>query len=89
MAFYQSETRIDEMEIEWVGFDPETGTATINLRRMVDAIGGGETVWIDQKIQMPLALLKAMAFEAEALADAMADDGLTEFDIRKPIQKTI
>lgn len=89
MAFYQSETRIDEMNIEWVGFDPETGTATINLRRMVDAIGGGDTIWIDQKIQMPLALLKAMAFEAEALAEALAEEGLTEFDIRKPIQATI
>lgn len=89
MAFYQSETRIDEMEIEWVGFDPESKTATISLRRMVDAIGGGETIWIDQKIQMPLELLKAMAFEAEVLAESMADEGLTEYDLRKPIQATV
>ena len=88
MAHYTSSTSLDSMNIEFVGFDPESGDATVHLARVITAIGRGDTVWINHKFQVPLELLKAITFEVEALAEFMSEQGLTDFELRKPIQET-
>lgn len=89
MAHYNSSTSLDSMNIEFVGFDPESGEATVHLARVITAIGGGDTVWINHKFQVPLELLKAITFEVGALAESMADEGLKDYELRKPIQETV
>lgn len=85
MAFYQTETRIEGMDIEWVGFDPEKQEAYITLRRTIKVAESMETVWVDHKLTLPLELLKAMSHEVELLAEEMAENSQTEFDLRKPL----
>lgn len=85
MAFYQTETRIESMDIEWVGFDPEKQEALVSLRRTIKVEGSMETVWVDHKISLPYELLSAMANEVAELRLQMEEDGATEFDLRKPV----
>jgi hypothetical protein len=85
MAFYQTETRIEGMDIEWVGFDPEKQEAYVTLRRTIDVADSMETVWVDHKITIPYNLLNAMAEEVTELRMQMEEDGITEFELRKPV----
>ena len=89
MAHYNSSTSLDAMNIEFVGFDPESGEATVHLARVSHSADSDETIFINHKFQVSLELLKAMAFEAEALAEFMAEQNSTEYELRKPIQATV
>lgn len=84
MAFYQTETRLERIDIDRVGFDPESGDVTVYLRRVIDVADSIETVWVDHTLHVSLELLTAMAESGNALARAMEEEGMTEFDIRKP-----
>jgi len=85
MAFYQTETRIEGMEIDWVGYDPEKEEAVLSLRRTIKVEDSLETVWVDHKITLPYELLTAMAKETKELKMQMAEDGEKYFDLRKPV----
>jgi hypothetical protein len=89
MAHYTSSTSLEAMNIEFVGFDPESGEATVHLSRVFHLADSEETIWLNHKFQVSLELLRAMAFEAEALAEFMAEQNLTEYELRKPIQETV
>jgi hypothetical protein len=89
MAHYTSSTSLDSMNIEFVGFDPESGEATVHLARVIHAEDSDETVWINHKFQVSLELLRAMTSEVDSLVESMADEGLTDFELRKPIQATV
>ena len=85
MAFYQTETRIEGMDIEWVGYDPEKEEAVLSLRRAIRVEDSLEVVWVDHKLTLPYELLVAMANEAKELKMKMAEDGEKSFDLRKPV----
>lgn len=84
MAFYQNETSIANMDIQWVGFDPDSDEATIHLERVIQSEDFDNTVWIQQKIRVPYELLRAMFLEVASLKEDMAEAGQTEYDLRKP-----
>ena len=89
MAHYNSSTSLDAMNIEFVGFDPESGEATVHLARVTHSADSDETVFINHRFQVSLELLRAMTSEVDSLVESMADEGLTEFELRKPIQATV
>ena len=89
MAHYTSHTSLDAMNIEFVGFDPETGDATIHLARVFHLADSEETIWLNHKFQVSLELLRAMTSEMESLVEFMAEQNLTEYELRKPIQETV
>ena len=89
MAHYNSSTSLDAMNIEFVGFDPESGEATVHLSRVTHSADSAETIFINHRFQVSLELLRAMTSEVDSLVESMADEGLTEFELRKPIQKTV
>ena len=77
---YTNETRIDNMEIDMVGFNPEDGTAHLlfKLRAKI----GGESVYVSQNITLPLELLNSASALVNRLAVELQESGETEFQLR-------
>ena len=56
MAYYTTNIRVDDMDLEYVGFDPETRVAHFDLKRII-RVEGQETTFIKYEIGMPLEQL--------------------------------
>lgn len=84
MAFYQTETRLEKIGIDQIGYDPQSGDVTVYLRRVIDVADSMERVWVDHTLHISLELLTAMSQNAEILAQTLAEEGVTEYEIRRP-----
>lgn len=74
MAHYNSEIRIDEMEVQMVGYNQETGTAYIDLVQTARLDDTGERAFIKQSISLPLTVFHDIASCLElAVAKAKAE----------------
>jgi len=80
MAHYTNETRIDNMEIDMVGFDPEKGMAHLLFK--LRAKTKGESVYISQNLTIPLELLNSATELVNKLAVELQESGNTEFELR-------
>lgn len=83
MAHYNNQVRLDGMEVEYVGFAPDTNTAYIDLKRILDT-ENGETVFIKQELSLPLELLNLATELVNQLAAEVVSAGGTDFELRRP-----
>jgi len=73
---------IDNMEIRWVGFNPETAEAHIDFQLVVPT--EGQTVFMRQELTIPLELLNTATNLLNCLALELSKSGSTEFELRSP-----
>lgn len=85
MAHYSNDMRIESMEVDMVGFNPEDATAHIHLKRVV-RVEGEETVFINQGLTLPLELLNLATGLINQLAADMYLAGQTELELRYPYE---
>lgn len=85
MAFYTQDIQLDNTEIEYIGYDPESEKAYIRLQRTIRVENSNETVWVNHKIELPYELLKQVTSEVSLLITEMAENGEMHFDLRKPV----
>ena len=83
MAYYTTDIRVDDMDLEYVGFDPETRVAHFDLKRII-RVEGQETTFIKYEIVMPLEQLNYATAMVNQLVAKMELEGNTEFELIRP-----
>jgi hypothetical protein len=83
MAHYTTDIRVEDMDLEYVGFDPETRVAHFDLKRVIRA-EGKETIFIKYEIVMPLDQLNYATAMVNQLVADMELEGNTEFELVRP-----
>jgi hypothetical protein len=83
MAHYTTDIRVEDMDLEYVGYDPETRVAHLDFKRAIRA-EGKETIFIKYEIVMPLEQLNYATAMVNQLVADMELEGNTEFELVRP-----